>query len=61
MKTIFARIGMELSVSDEEFERLRRKSMELDGNIPVELAERFVEEGNVCKRASYIPEIVWAQ
>ena len=61
MKTIFARIGMELSVSDQEFERLKWKSLEFDEKIQEELAERFIREGSLCKRSFYIPEIVWKQ
>lgn len=61
MKKIFARIGMELEVSDEEWEQLLEEaggkehgeSNEFD--INADFAKRFIKDGHLSDN-SYIPE-----
>lgn len=64
MKKIFARIGIELVVSDKEAKQiLREAGSYFDGNhisnnelnINMEFAKRFVENGTLVDE-SYIPE-----
>lgn len=54
MKRVFARIGMELVVTDEEFERLRSKYT-FEDNLSEEDARMFLEKGKLITD-SYIPQ-----
>lgn len=54
MKRVFARIGMELVVTDEEFERLRSKYT-FEDNLSEEDARMFLEKGKLTTD-SYIPQ-----
>lgn len=58
MKKIFARIGMELTVTDEEYERLF-KEYSLESDLTEEDARKFLEKGTLflCPYTdSYIPQ-----
>jgi len=58
MKKIFARIGMELNVTDEEFERLQKKYT-YESELSVEDAKMFLEKGSMLVDRytdSYIPQ-----
>ena len=59
MKTLWARISMELEVSDEEFEKLREQSRDergrfYDVELDTDLAQRFLNDGELSLD-SYIP------
>lgn len=69
MKKIFARISMELTVSDSEAESIfyncgssffkDYSTGELRNNdfdLPDELAQRFLKEGTYSEGSSYVPE-----
>lgn len=58
MKTIWARIGMELEVSDEEYENIKAIADGDDYNFDGddELAKRFVLNGK-ASGDSYIPDV----
>ena len=67
MKKIFARISMELVVSDEEAEHIfeeagycidstTKKKWNNDFDISDDFAKRFLKEGTYSKGSSYIPE-----
>ena len=68
MKRVFARIGMELLISDEEAEQLfeetdyqmyEGKKINDEFDINKEFAERFVKNGTLVDD-SYIPEdCIW--
>lgn len=58
MKTIWARISMALEVTDEEYERFKDDRFAYERNIPDELAERFLKEGELSGD-SYIPESIY--
>lgn len=57
MKTIWARIGMELEVTDEEYESIKAKADNDDYEFDEddELAKRFVSDGKLSGE-SYIPD-----
>lgn len=57
MKTIWARIGMELEVTDEEYEYIKAKADNDDYEFDEDddLAKRFVSDGKLSGE-SYIPE-----
>ena len=58
MKRVFARIGMEMNVTDEEFERLKDK-YNYEGNLSVEDVKMFMEKGELLVdncTDSYIPQ-----
>lgn len=58
MKRVFARIGMEMNVTDEEFERLKDK-YNYEGDLTVEDAKMFMEKGELLVdncTDSYIPQ-----
>ena len=58
MKRVFARIGMEMNVTDEEFERLKNK-YNYEGDLTVEDAKMFMEKGELLVdhcTDSYIPQ-----
>lgn len=58
MKRVFARIGMELNVTDEEFERLQKK-YNYESNLSVGDAKMFLKEGSMLVDRctdSYIPQ-----
>lgn len=58
MKRVFARIGMDLVVTDEEFEQLKNKYT-YEGNLSVEDARMFMEKGELLVDRytdSYIPQ-----
>ena len=61
MKKIFARIGMELEVSDEEWELLleedggKKSGESNEFDINTDFAKRFIEDGHLSDD-SYIPE-----
>lgn len=63
MKRLWARISMEMNVSDEEFERLKEQSMNGTFDLALEfdnaeLANRFLESG-VLSNDSYIPACIF--
>lgn len=58
MKTIWARISMALEVTDKEYERFKDDRFAYERNIPDELAERFLKEGELSGD-SYIPESIY--
>ena len=53
MKKIWARISMEMYVTDEEYEQIRRECEESE-EISDDLASRFIIEGTLSED-SYIP------
>lgn len=58
MKRVFARIGMEMNVTDEEFERLKDK-YNYESELSVEDAKMFMEKGELLVdnyTDSYIPQ-----
>lgn len=58
MKRVFARIGMEMNVTDEEFERLKDKYT-YESELSVEDAKMFMEKGELLVdnyTDSYIPQ-----
>lgn len=55
MKRVFARIGMYLTVTDEEFERLREEYYH-EKDLSKEDCERFLKEGVIADINSYIPD-----
>lgn len=58
MKRVFARIGMEMNVTDEEFERLKDK-YNYEGDLTAEDAKMFMEKGELLVdhcTDSYIPQ-----
>lgn len=58
MKRVFARIGMELNVTDEEFERLQKK-YNYESDLSAEDAKMFLEKGSMLVDQctdSYIPQ-----
>lgn len=60
MKRVFARIGMYLTVSDEEFEELKEEYYGQE-DLPKELCERFLKDGELSSywdkcTDSYIPD-----
>lgn len=61
MKRVFARIGMELNVTDEEFERLR-KEYTFESDLSVKDTKMFFEKGTLLAENggiitdSYIPQ-----
>ncbi len=58
MKRVFARIGIELNVTDEEFERLQKK-YNYESDLSVEDAKTFLEKGTMLVDRytdSYIPQ-----
>ncbi len=55
MKRVFARIGMYLTVTDEEFERFREKYYN-GKDLSKEDCERFLKEGVIADTDSYIPD-----
>lgn len=58
MKRVFARIGMEINVTDEEFEKLRDKYND-ERELSVEDARMFMEKGELLVdnyTDSYIPQ-----
>ena len=58
MKRVFARIGMDLVVTNEEFEQLKNKYI-YEGNLSVEDARMFMEKGELLVDRytdSYIPQ-----
>ena len=59
MKRVFARIGMEMNVTDDEFERLKETYSNSD--LTPEDVKKFLEKGTVLDTYtdSYIPEIVF--
>ena len=67
MKKIFARISMELIVSDEEAEQIFEEAGSYDDcvtgkqcnnefDISDDFAKRFLKEGTYSEGSSYIPE-----
>ena len=63
MKRLWARISMELEVSDEEYEKLKKQSMcgQFDVSLEhdnAELAERFLKDGTIAND-SYIPYCIF--
>ena len=46
MKRVFARIGMEMNVTDEEFDRLKNK-YNFESDLSVEDAKMFMEKGEL--------------
>jgi len=55
MKTVFARIGICLEVTDEEYKNFKEDRYVNEDNISDELAERFLKNGELSGD-SYIPE-----
>jgi hypothetical protein len=58
MKRVFARIGMEMNVTDEDYERRKGKYI-YEGNLSVEDAKMFMEKGELLVdncTDSYIPQ-----
>ena len=63
MKRLWARISMELEVSDEEYEKLKKQSMYGQFDVSLEhdnayLAERFLKDGTIAND-SYIPYCIF--
>lgn len=61
MKKIFARIGMTLEISDEEYAEILNEAgvNPADGNYEFDISEEFAKrfvEGGIVDRDSYIPE-----
>lgn len=69
MKKIFARISMELVLSDEEADKLvqdcnssyyidsfTEKAANNEFDLPDEIALRFLKEGKFSEGSSYVPE-----
>lgn len=56
MKKLWARIGMELEVTDEEYERIKDKARNDDYDFDEgdDLAKRFISDGKLSGE-SYIP------
>lgn len=58
MKRVFARIGMDLNVTDEEYERLKKKYTS-ESELSVEDSKMFMEKGELLVdncTDSYIPQ-----
>lgn len=60
MKRVFARIGMYLTVTDEEFKRLREEYYH-EKDLSKEVCERFLKEGVIADTDSYIPDCVFEE
>ena len=63
MKTIWARIGMSLEVTDEEYEYLKNHPGECEGDVSEtdddnNLFKRFVKDGYIDGDC-YIPDEIW--
>lgn len=57
MKTVFARISMELEITNAEYELFLKKANEYEHGISDELAKRFLEDGKLSDD-SYIPNLL---
>lgn len=57
MRKIFARIGMYLTVTDDEYEALRDE-FRGDCDLPLEMCGRFLAQGELSTD-SYIPDFVF--
>lgn len=57
MKKLWARVGMELEVTDEEYESIQEKAMGEDYcfDEDSELAKRFISDGKLSGE-SYVPD-----
>lgn len=60
MKRVFARIGMYLTVTDEEFERLKEEYYH-ETDLSEKDCERFVKDGAIADTDSYIPDCVFEE
>lgn len=58
MKRVWARISMEMWVTDEEYEEFAKHAEEYEEDISDELAKRFLTEGTLSDD-SYIPETLY--
>lgn len=57
MKKLWARISIEMYVTDEEYEEVKEK-VRKDDRISDDLAKRFIKEGTLSED-SYIPENIF--
>lgn len=58
MKRVWARISIEMWVTDEEYEDFARNAKENEEGISEELAKRFLKEGQLSDD-SYMPETLY--